>query len=442
MTMAILTSLIAVVIVLGIMILVHEWGHFIVARLCGVRVEIFSFGFGPRLWGRKRGATDYRLSALPLGGYVKMAGDNPSEERAGEPDEFLSRPRWQRALIVLAGPTMNLLTTVLLYAGIFYFAGLPMDAYMLRPVELAGVLKNSPAAAAGLQVGDRIVGLNELQNPTWEQAQTAVVRLQPGSELRLQVERGGESLAVNVPVNDPRQIEGVLGYPKMPAIVDQVQLGMPAERAGLQAGDQILELNGQMVQTWYQVSEAIRGSNGKPLQIVVQRGDRQLHLQVKAVQVQGRGGEMVWQIGMLNRGERIYRRLGLVDSVEYGALNSWGLGRQIVGIVGQLFTGTVSIRQLQGVIGITREAGQAVKRGPVDFVNLMAVISLNLGILNLLPIPILDGGHILMLSVEGVIRRDLSVTVKERFVQVGMVFLLIILAIVMYNDVLRFFPGR
>jgi len=433
-------SVVALVIVLGIMILVHEWGHFIVARLCGVRVEIFSFGFGPRLWGRKRGDTDYRISALPLGGYVKMAGDNPSEERAGVPDEFLSKPRWQRALIVLAGPTMNLVTTVVLFAGILFFVGLPVEAFLLKPVEVAGVLKHSPAAAAGIQAGDRIVGINELQNPTWEQAHALLVKQAPGSELRLQVERNGEMVEFKVPVGESRAIDTVFGYPKMAAVVDQVAPGMPAERAGMMAGDQIVEVNGQRVENWYQVSEAIRGSNGQPLQIVLQRGDRQLHLQIKPVYAPSRGGEMIWQIGMGQRSERFYRELGLTESVKYGALGSLALGRQIVGIVGQLITRQVSLKELQGVLGIGREAGRAVKRGPVDFVNLMAVISLNLGILNLLPIPILDGGHILMLSVEGIIRRDLSVTVKERFVQVGLVFLLVILAIVMYNDVLRLFP--
>ena len=437
-----LTSAIALIVVLGVMILVHEWGHFIVARLCGVRVEIFSFGFGPRLWGRKRGATDYRVSALPLGGYVKMAGDNPSEERAGEPDEFLSKPRWQRALIVLAGPTMNLAMTVVILAGLFLVVGVEMEAFLLRPVEVAGVVKNSPAAAAGLQVGYRIVEINELKNPTWEQAYTLLQKQGPGTELRLQVDRGGENLTVNIPVGEARTIDAVFGYPKMAAVVDQVQLGMPAERAGLQGGDRIVEINGQRVENWYQVSEAIRGSGGQPLQFVVERGDRKLHLQVKPVQAPSRGGEMIWQIGMLQRPEKYFREVGPVDSVKYAAINSWGLGREIVGIVVQLFTGKVSIRQLQSVLGIGREAGQAVKRGPNDFIKLMAVISMNLGILNLLPIPILDGGHILMLSIEGVRRRDLSVAVKERFVQVGMVFLLVILAIVMYNDVLRFLPGR
>ena len=437
-----LTSLIALVVVLGIMILVHEWGHFIVARLCGVRVEVFSFGFGPRLWGWKRGATDYRLSALPLGGYVKMAGDNPSEDRAGEPDEFLSKPRWQRALIVLAGPTMNLLTTVILIAGILYFAGLPMEAFLVRPVEVAGVLKDSPADAAGLQAGDQIVGISELRNPTWEQAYEVLQKQAPGSDLRLQVERAGESLTMSVPVNGARAPESVLGYPRVAAVVDQVQPGSPAERAGMQGGDQIVGINGQTVENWYQVSQTIRGSGGQPLQLTIQRGDRKLHLQVKPVQGPSRSGEMIWQIGMGQRFERFYRELGLRDSVEYGVRNSWARGRLIVGIVGQLVTGKVSIRELQGVLGIGREAGRAVKRGPVDFLDLMALISLNLGILNLLPIPILDGGHILMLSIEGAIQRDLSLAVKERFVQVGMVFLLVILAIVMYNDVLRFLPGR
>lgn len=438
----IITSVVAVVVVLGIMILVHEWGHFIAAKWCGVRVDIFSVGFGPRLWGRKRGDTDYRVSALPLGGYVKFAGDNPLEERAGAPDELLSKPRWQRALIVLAGPAMNILMTVVLLAALFYAVGQGVPAYLERPPDVAGVRRNSAAAGAGVQPGDRIARINETETPTWEQARTLVHQANPGSELRVLVERGEESVAFSVGVANPQDADDVLGYALMPAVVEHVAAGMPAERAGLRSGDQILGLNDLPIRTWPQVSEGIRGSDGQLLRVLVQRGARKIQLEVRPVQVQTSRGETLWQIGMINRLDVVYRRLGLVDSLGNAAAATLGHAREIVGVVGQLFIGKVSIGQLQGVVGIARESGQAVKRGALDFVNLMAVISLNLGILNLLPIPILDGGHLLLLSVEGTLRRDLSLAIKERFVQVGMVFLLVIFAIVMYNDVLRLLPNR
>ena len=164
-----LTMIVSVSIVLGIMVLVHEWGHFIVAKSFGVRVDIFSIGFGTRLWGIKRGDTDYRLSALPLGGYVKMAGDNPLEERKGDPDEFLSKPRWQRVLIARAGPAMNIVLSILLVAGIYMY-GSKQPAYLDKPMVLAGVLPDSTAQKAGLLAGDTVIKINSKSNPTWDEA--------------------------------------------------------------------------------------------------------------------------------------------------------------------------------------------------------------------------------------------------------------------------------
>lgn len=435
-------SLVAVVIVLGIMILVHEWGHFMAAKFFGVRVEIFSLGFGPRVWGRKRGPTDYRVSALPLGGYVKMAGDNPSEERAGAPDEFLSKPRWQRAVIAVAGPAMNIVMAIALIGAVFVTVGIPFPAYLARPAQVAGMPKDSSAARAALQPGDLIIQINEVKNPTWEQAQEQVAKLSPGSDLMMLLERRGELVTLTLRVADPNDISGVLGYPPMPAVVEQVSPGMPAEQAGLKRDDEVVALNGQPVLSWSQFSEAIRNSGGQPLELLVRRGDQRVRLRLRAIQVHNARKELVWQIGMMPRFEVSYRRVGFGAAVEQAFLTNVAYTRQLVAILGQLFTGKVSLKQLQGVVGIARESGMAARRGPLDLIHLMAVISLNLGILNLLPIPILDGGHILMLTVEGALGRDLSVKIKERFVQMGLVFLLVIFAIVMYNDVVKLLPNR
>lgn len=435
-------AVITVVPVLAIMILVHEWGHFIAAKGFGVRVEIFSIGFGPRLWGRKRGDTDYRISALPLGGYVKMAGDNPTEELSGAPDEFQSKPRWQRAIIALAGPTMNIVLAIVLVTGVFAVAGIPYPAYYDKPMEIAAVPPASQAAQVGIRSGDRIAELNGIRNPTWEQAQELLGQLKAGAQLPVVVDRGGETFEVTVQASEPRDLTGALGYPPMPAVVDQVSPGMPAEKAGLRSGDEIIALNGEPIHTWPQVAQGIRSSGGKTLDFLVRRGEQQVALQITPVQVQSPRGDMVWQIGMVNRPDIVYRRLGLMAAVEQGFLANVALTRQIVVVVGQLFTGKMSLRQMQGVVGIARESGRAAQSGPVDFLNLMAIISLNLGILNLLPIPILDGGHLLLLTVEGTLRRDLSLTIKERFVQVGFVFLLVVFALVMYNDIVRLLPGR
>ncbi len=188
-----LIMIVSVSVVLGIMVLVHEWGHFIVAKSFGVRVEIFSIGFGPRLWGWKRGDTDYRISALPLGGYVKMAGDNPLEERKGEPDEFLSKPRWQRVLIALAGPAMNIVLSIVLVAGI-YMRGSKQPAFLDRPMILAGVLQDSAAQKAGLQSGDHIVKVNGVSDPTWDRGQLELMSTLPGHSISLEVDRNGQDI--------------------------------------------------------------------------------------------------------------------------------------------------------------------------------------------------------------------------------------------------------
>lgn len=435
----VLTSVVAVVIVLGIMILVHELGHFMAALLFGVRVEIFSIGFGPRVWGRRRGPTDYRLSALPLGGYVKMAGDNPSEERKGDPDEFLSKPRWQRVLIAAAGPTMNILMAVALTTTLFS-TGTSQRLYLDRPIVVAGVLKDSPAEKAGIRGGDRIVRLHGVRNPTWERAFLELLFITPGSNLPITIERDGQQIPVTV--NAVSDEFATLGYPAEPVMVGTVAHGMPAEHSGFKPGDEVLAVEQQPVASPIQLAAHIQQSEGKPIEVLARRAGQQVRLVVRPVWGDPGDGVARWQIGIGFRFVTEKRSYSLGKAVERATWLNTRLTQQILHVVAQLFEGRMSLKQLEGPVGIARQSGQAAKRGLVDFINLMAVISLNLGILNLLPIPILDGGHILLLAVEGTLRRDLSVRVKERFVQVGLVFLLVIFAIVMYNDVLKLLPTR
>jgi len=431
-----LTIIVSTAIVLGPLILVHEWGHFVVARAFGVRVDIFSIGFGPRIWGRKRGDTDYRISALPLSGYVKMAGDNPSEERAGAPDEFLSKPRWQRAIIALAGPFMNIVAAAIIFDLLFMFVGVGRPRYFDQPAEIAAVTRKSAAESAGIQAGDRIVDINGMAISTWGLAAERMNALLPSNDLSVKFGRGGTTFNVEVKSKAQLDINDALGYPRDPVVIGDVAAGMPGAAAGLKAGDEIVGINDIPVVSWMQCVSAIRGSKGEVLQIEVKRGEETLRVSVKPVL--GRGGQgAAWQVGMSNRFDLVYTRLGPVDAFTRSVITTRDASVLIVGIVGQLFTGKVALREMSSIIGISREAGQAAKRGLGDLVGFMAMISLSLGILNLLPIPILDGGHILMLSIEGTRRRDLSLAVKERFVQVGMVFLFVVLAIVMYNDILK-----
>ncbi len=434
-----IVMVVSVSVVLGVMVLVHEWGHFIVAKTFGVRVEIFSIGFGTRLWGWKRGDTDYRISILPLGGYVKMAGDNPLEERKGEPDEFLSKPRWQRVLIALAGPAMNIILSVVLVAGI-YMRGSKQPAFLDRPMVLAGVLQDSAAQKAGLLAGDHIVKVNGVSNPTWDRGQLELMSTLPGHSILLVVDRNGQEISLSVPAST--SIEDVFGYPTDHLLVGAVSPGTPAERSGLQAGDEILKVNGTPLNNGAEFPPMVDRSKAQPLDLEIQRGDRTLHVEVRPQEVSSGNGVSRWQIGVLRTGDLVDRRLSfgpaIVESVGMISLMS----RQVAYVVVELFRGNISLKQLEGPLGIARESGRAARQGISELLSLMAMIGVNLAVLNLLPIPPLDGGHILFLFIEGTMRRDLSVRVKERFVTVSMVFLLLVFAIVMYNDVLRLIPHR
>jgi regulator of sigma E protease len=466
--------LLGIALVLGVMILVHEWGHFIAARLFGVRVDVFSIGFGPRLFGWKRGATDYRVSALPLGGYVRMAGQDPSEIDSahstsipgnetkdqktyapypqlqglvtGAPDELVSKPRWQRAIISFAGPFVNLIFPILLLTVYFVAIGIPYAAYQDKPLQVVGVPANSPAAAAGLHAGDKIVAVNGEQNPTWEQAEKVLSKVAPGGKLSMEVEDAGAKKSLTVPVEQKeldqpeRLVERLLGYAPIRPVLEDVAAGYPAQRAGLKENDEITAVDGQKIEWWGQFTERIRGSNGKPLALDVQRNGQPVHLVVTPQSATNERGETIYQIGAAAHEDTAYKRVTFAEGTKYASLVTVDKIKETAGIVGKLFSGRVSLKQLQGPVGISRAAGQAAKKGPLAIISLMVLISVNLGILNLLPIPILDGGHILLLGIEGILRRDMSLAFKERFVQVGLVFLLVVFAIVMYNDVVRLLP--
>ena len=455
--------LLGVGLVLGVMILVHEWGHFIAARMFGVRVDVFSIGFGPRLFGWKSGPTDYRVSALPLGGYVRMAGQDPSEidsarstsipgnekENAqtqgavkGAPDELMSKPRWQRAIISFAGPLVNLVFPVLLLTVYFVAIGIPYPSYQDKPVQVSEVPANSPAAMAGLHAGDKVVVLEGEQNPNWEQAEKVLTKLSANSKLSMEVEQAGVRRSLNVPVEqkDLEQPERLLGFVPIRPVLEDVAPGLPAQRAGLKENDLIAAVDGQKIQWWGEFTERVRGSNGKPVALDVDRNGQALHLTVTPQAATNDRGETIYQIGVQVHEDTAYKRVAFGEGARYAGLVTVEKIKETAGIVGKLFSGRVSLKQLQGPVGISRAAGQAARKGPLAIISLMVLISVNLGILNLLPIPILDGGHILLLGIEGLLRRDMSLAFKERFVQVGLVFLLVVFAIVMYNDVVRLLP--
>jgi regulator of sigma E protease len=466
--------LLGIALVLGVMILVHEIGHFLAARLFKVRVDVFSIGFGPRLFGWKRGDTDYRVSALPLGGYVRMAGQDPSEidsakstaipgnardekTYATSPQvqalvkgpqaavregtgELMSKPRWQRALISFAGPLVNLIFPIFLLVGLYVFKGEAYPPYLESPVNVVAFPPNITPPANSVQVGDKLISIAGVNNPTWEQAEQALNAAAPGTELPVEVENNGarRRFSLRVPERDADQYVKAFGYAPIPPVIDDLASSSPAERAGLAVGDRVVSVNGGEIQWWGQFVSHVRNGNGAPVKLKVERKGQVRELTVTPEKMALPSGETAYLIGV-GPIEK-FRPMGFRQAVTVAVQKTGETVEETVGIVGKLFSGRVSLRQLQGPVGISRAAGQAAKKGPLAIITLMVLISVNLGILNLLPIPILDGGHILLLAIEGVLRRDMSMAFKERFVQVGLVFLLVVFAIVMYNDVVRLLP--
>jgi regulator of sigma E protease len=444
-----LTALVSMLVVLGIMVLVHEFGHFIVAKLFGVRVEVFSIGFGTRLFGFKRGDTDYRVSLLPLGGYVKMSGETPGEARTGDPGEFSSHPRWQRILIGLAGPTANFMLAFVLMAGLYMMHN-EVPNYLSGPAVTDFVPPDSPAGRAGMQAGDRIVHFDKDRNPTWEQ-----VGMRAVSELNSYVPVTVERIVNNHPqqvdlelyLADPSKgqdfdIEAIGLLPRVqegPLGVRDVMPGNPADRAGLRAGDAIVSINGQTVHSVAAVMAVLQQTQGKPANLVIQRGSETLNMTTTPIWGDDGTGRMGYRLGFHPalapfHIEQLPLGKAIKQSVNYNLQNS-GL---IIDVLKRLVTHKSNLQQLSGPIGIARETGEAVKMpGWQPLILLMAVISLNLGIFNLLPIPILDGGMILLLLIEGALRRDLNQEFKERVYQVAFVVLILFAAFVMFNDVAK-----
>jgi len=442
-----MNTAIGIVLVLGVIILVHEWGHFIIARLFKVRVDVFSIGFGPRLFGFKWGETDWRISAVPLGGYVRMAGQDLSDIDAGEekptgaPDELMSKPRWQRALITAAGPAVNLLFPIVLLGGYYLVAGVPYAAFLNGPIVVAESPATQAATENSLKTGDRVLSVNGLKNPTWEQVQSLLSRVAPGATLNVQVENNGVARNVDLPLTNDNASRP-FGYYPIPPRISEVAPDTPASHAGLRPGDTVVAIDGQKIGYWDQFVELVRGSGGKTLQLEVSRNGQTLTLPVTPKQGLADKADTKYQIGVAPEPSLAYKRVSLSVAANEASGRTYEVVEDTLGVFGKLLSGRVSVKQLQSVVGISRAAGEAVSQGAYTVITLMVLISVNLGILNLLPIPILDGGNILLLALEGIRRRDFSLAFKERFIQVGLVFLLVLFAYVMYNDVVRLLPSH
>ncbi len=428
--------------VLGVLVFVHEFGHYAVAKFFGVRVEVFSLGFGKRLWGFRRGDTDYRISALPLGGYVKMSGENPMEEHTGDPGEFTSHPRWQRFLIAIAGPTANIILAVAVLTGL-YMVHYELPVYWKKSVPVAWVDKNSPAEAAGIRPGDRIVKLDGLQEPTWEQLVYAI-KMNPNQRVDVTLQRGNETVKTTmVPkASGPDQVGFAGLVAEGPNQVVAVEIGRPAERAGIQPGDEIISVNGAPMHSYLDLPDLLQPTKSAPADIVLLRDGKQLTVRVSP-EFRAAGPDTVekyrigaalgeaMEVGKLPFGKALSRS---IEECKTGS-------RLIFQLVGKMIERKISIRAMSGPIGMTKLSGEAAKQGFLPLLGLMALISLNLAIFNLLPIPILDGGLMLMLLIEGTIRRDIKVEIKERVYQAAFVALILFFVVVTYFDIAKSFHG-
>ncbi|MGC2620718.1 MAG: RIP metalloprotease RseP [Acidobacteriaceae bacterium] len=442
-------SIVSFFIVLSILVLVHEAGHFIVAKACGVRVETFSLGFPPRLFGIKYGDTDYCIGALPFGGYVKMSGEQPGETTTGDAAEFSARPRWQRVLIALAGPVANFLLAFALMAGFFMLHN-EVPVYSTGPAVLDVVPPNSAAGRAGLLSGDVIVRFDKDKNPTWESVEQRA-SLDANSTTPITVQRvvDGQTkqFSTELFLSDPSKgedfdIESLGLLPREqedPVRVEDVMPGDPAAKAGIQPGDGIVSVNGQAVHGVSSIIAVLDETGSKPVNIVIERGGKDINITVQPIWADFGGGQVPgYRLGFGAdpppfRVEQSPLPKAISQSVSFNVKNSG----YILDILSRLFShhGAV-MQQLSGPIGIARATGEAAQaHGLEPIIYLTSLISLNLGIMNLLPIPILDGGMILFLVIEGVLRRDLKQEFKERIYQVAFVVLILFFAFVMVNDV-------
>jgi len=439
----------AFIFILGSAVVLHEFGHFIVAKLFKIRVETFSVGFGPRLFGKKWGHTDYRVSAIPLGGYVKLGGDESNAPLEGAsasniPTEemFNLRPRWQRVLVALAGPAMNILTALAIP-----FTGAMMYGVPATPSPVVYDIQSGGAAdIAGLKQGDRIISFNDNKNPSWDVINGDAL-LSPGRPMPVVVNRNGSEIPLTITPTERIESGEKLGtldfvpdYGGLPVVVTEVSPGSPAADAGLKDGDRLISIGGETVKSSAQVTEYIRSRDAQRIPITVERNGQTIEVMTDERRVDGRLGIGLTELFPLHPA-------GIGSAAKFAYDSNIQILRLTGKALGQVFTGERSVRNtLSGPIGIYQAAQRSVERLGWDGVfGMLGFLSLNLGIFNLLPIPVLDGGAIFLLLIEGLLALvglSISSVVRDRIQQVGFVMVLLLMVFVITNDVIKTFGGN
>ena len=432
-------TILAFLVLVGFLIWFHELGHFLFAKLFGVRVEVFSVGFGPALVAKRFGETIYQVAAIPLGGYVKLYGE---EERLEDPKAFSSKPNWQKILIAFGGPLFNIILTVVLLTVVFT-AGVEVPKYAKEPAVVGYVEENSWASRVGIRPGDRIIKIGDVEIKSWEEIRQAVLKntLEGERKVKILIKRNGklitleatlpkletgqESLGINPP------LEPVVGrvFEKIPGVGPA-----PAYQVGIRPGDRILEINSVPVKSWYEAVKLIRESKGEPIKLKLKRGDEILEKEVvPALHPKTK----LPVLGIAPRVETVKESYPVGEAALMALNRTKELFLLTFEVLGGLITGAVSIKTLGGPIAIAQFAGQAAQSGIIPYLSSMAFISLQLGIFNLLPLPVLDGGLILLFLIESIRRRPLPDKFKEYWQKVGFALIISLMAFVVINDLLR-----
>ena len=423
-------TLIYFLIVIGILVFVHELGHFIMAKRAGVRVEKFSLGMGPKVGGYKKGDTEYVISALPLGGYVKMAGENPDEEKTGAQDEFQAKTVWQRAKIAAAGSLTNIALAFIVMPFVFMI-GVPAEG----PARVGFVEKGSPAERSGFKEGDVLEKINGRSIDGWTKA-LSLIAVNPESDVQVRIDRDGEkmSFVLRPEVATEFKIGSSGLVPDMLVEIGAITSGFPADKAGIRLHDKILAVDGKTIYHWNQFARSVRESSGKPMKFAIERDNRRTSVTVSAIESSG-----TYVIGVQPFQNLVITKHGFFESLSLGFHKTIEVIDLTFITLKKLMTFSLSIKTLGGPVMIAQMSGQAAEIGLSAFLGLLAMVSVSLGILNLLPIPVLDGGLLVFLGIEAVRKKPLSEKTMQIAQNVGAVLLIGLIVVVSYNDVMRVF---
>ncbi len=423
----------AFLVLIGLLIWFHELGHFLMAKLFDVKVEVFSIGFGPVLFNKKVGETEYRLSALPLGGFVKLYGE---EEQIEDRRAFSSKPNWQKVLIAFGGPLFNFILAVLLFSFLS-LVGRDVPKYLSERPIVGHVVENSIAHKLGIKEGDLIMEINSKRVQDWKEVERAVFENLLAKEWKVKVLRNGKETNLFVRESLSRSA-GFGAEPWLPAVVGSVVKDSPAFQVGLQAGDRILKVNHKDINGWYELVKHIRESKDKPVLLTIQR-ENSTEEKTVVPKIDQRTGTPI--LGIAPYIEKVETKEPPLKALAEGFERTYMLSLLSLKALWSLITGGLSIKTLGGPIAIAQLAGESAQQGLLPFVGMMAFISVQLAIFNLIPLPVLDGGLILLFLMESIRRKPFSPKFKEAWVKAGYAIIIVLAGFVILNDILRILSG-